>query len=326
VAATTPEDQPVAVPVQSMYSDADGDAIAELKFTVMPKNGRIMVGNTPVTIQTPVPASAIATLMYHPDQDFNGKDTVRLSVSDGKNYSSQDAYVAFTINPLNDPPIVATIEGDSLFFEVDGEAELITSTFVAYDPDDEIIAGADIAFARATYRRDDDVLIFENTTKITGTFDPAAGVLILTGEATAQEYTDAIRTVKYNYLETVDPVLERKILTITLTDGKAIGPPKERYIMLTYSFEDLEIPSGFTPNGDNVNDKWIIAPPDSELQNAEIKVYNHRGIKVYEGKGFNDPWDGTFNGERVPAGTYFYTIDLKLKNKKTYKGTVTVLY
>jgi len=57
-----------------------------------------------------------------------------------------------------------------------------------------------------------------------------------------------------------------------------------------------------------------------------IKVFNHRGLTVYESTGFENPWDGTFKGELLPVDTYFYTIDLKLLNQKTYKGTVTILH
>src|SRR5690606_34188403 len=139
---------------------------------------------------------------------------------------------------------------------------------------------------RLTYKRDDDILLFQNTSTITGTFDPAAGVLVLTGEAPVAEYIAAIRSVQYNYLETVDPVVEQKTITFSLTDGKSLGTPKERHLMLTYSFTDLEIPSAFTPNADQINDTWYIAPPGGELSNAVVKVFNHRGVNVYESKGF----------------------------------------
>src|SRR5690606_22681941 len=110
-----------------------------------------------------------------------------------------------------------------------------------------------------------------------------------------------------------------------LTDGKATGIPRERHLMLTYSFTDLEIPSAFTPNGDAVNETWYIAPPGGDLRNAVVRVYNHRGVRVYESTGFENPWDGNFEGEPLPSGTYFYTVDLKLTKQKTYKGTVTLL-
>jgi large repetitive protein len=118
-----------------------------------------------------------------------------------------------------------------------------------------------------------------------------------------------------------------KHVFITLDDGKAASAEADRLIMLQYTFIELEIPSGFTPNGDLANDTWIISRPGGleELRNADIKIFNKRGIEVFQTSGFDQPWDGTSNGEVLPSDTYFYTIDLHLRNKKTYRGTVTIL-
>jgi gliding motility-associated-like protein len=97
--------------------------------------------------------------------------------------------------------------------------------------------------------------------------------------------------------------------------------------MLQYTFIELEIPSGFTPNGDLANDKWVISRPGGieKLKDAEIKIFNKRGIQVFRTNGFDQPWDGTLNGEVLPADTYFYMIDLNLRSKKTYRGVVILL-
>ncbi|MEX1241822.1 MAG: tandem-95 repeat protein [Cyclobacteriaceae bacterium] len=320
------EDQVVKLPVTSVFFDADGDAMQELKITGLPEFGAVKSGNTVIGVNTPIPASSFASLVYEPALDYFGKDTVRLTASDGSHYSLKDVYIALEIMPLNDAPSVTAIEPDTLAFEVNGEPAFITEQFDAFDPDDEFLTGADIAFTRLSYKKDDDVLLFENTATITGTFEAATGVLVLAGQAPAEDYVNAIRTVQYNHLSTVEPALEAKTVTFVLTDGKSLGLPAERIIMLKYTFTDLKIPSGFTPNGDLINDTWYIAPPGGVLENAVIKVFNHRGIAVYESRGFENPWDGTYNDKLLPADTYFYTIDLKLPNQKTYKGTVTLLH
>jgi len=45
---------------------------------------------------------------------------------------------------------------------------------------------------------------------------------------------------------------------------------------------------------------------------------------VYEAKGFEKPWDGTYGGKELPVDTYYYTIDLHY-NRVRYKGVVTIL-
>jgi large repetitive protein len=106
-----------------------------------------------------------------------------------------------------------------------------------------------------------------------------------------------------------------------------LGEPAQRQLVLDYSFEGLDIPNAFTPDGNEANDTWVISSGSSgvdRFNDAEIKVYNQRGMLVYEAKGFDKPWDGTKDGEVLPATTYYYTIDLKFDNK-LFKGIVTIL-
>jgi gliding motility-associated-like protein len=90
----------------------------------------------------------------------------------------------------------------------------------------------------------------------------------------------------------------------------------------------LDIPNAFTPNGDSANDTWRIRSSNiNQLDKAIIRVYNKRGLLLYEAVGFESEWDGIANGQRLPVDTYFYTIDLNLTYmKQTYKGFVTILH
>ena len=92
---------------------------------------------------------------------------------------------------------------------------------------------------------------------------------------------------------------------------------------------DLDIPNSFTPNGDKTHDTWSVRPTLNARQfdKAVVRVYNKRGLLIYEAKGFDKNWDGTFNGELLPVDTYYYTIDLMLSyTTKKYKGSVMIFY
>ena len=75
--------------------------------------------------------------------------------------------------------------------------------------------------------------------------------------------------------------------------------------------ESVTVFSGFSPNNDNVNDRFTILGIEAFPQN-EVTVFNRWGNEVYNKKGYiNDQgWDGTFESEILPDGTYFYLIDL----------------
>jgi gliding motility-associated-like protein len=85
----------------------------------------------------------------------------------------------------------------------------------------------------------------------------------------------------------------------------------------TIFINSRKIPNGFTPNNDNVNDKFMPGVP--------IKILNRWGQIVYEG---DDGWDGTINNKLAVPGTYYYIIELKDENGKvikTYNGDLLLI-
>ena len=73
--------------------------------------------------------------------------------------------------------------------------------------------------------------------------------------------------------------------------------------------EGLDLNDVISPNDDGVNDTWHILNIH-KYPDVVISVYNRWGNKVYESKGYYTPWNGSFRGESLPSGSYFYHIDL----------------
>ena len=83
--------------------------------------------------------------------------------------------------------------------------------------------------------------------------------------------------------------------------------------------------SGFTPDGDGVNDDWVI-DNTSGYPHMNVRIYNKDGQELFRSTdGYRQPWDGTYNGRQLPAGTYYYIIRLNDQKDRTFKGTVTIL-
>jgi trimeric autotransporter adhesin len=78
----------------------------------------------------------------------------------------------------------------------------------------------------------------------------------------------------------------------------------------------------FTPNNDGINDYWIL--PDLDKYGiSDVKVYNRWGKLVYSNKNYDNLWDGTSNGSKLPDGAYYYII--KTEKAGTITGTVNIL-
>lgn len=81
-------------------------------------------------------------------------------------------------------------------------------------------------------------------------------------------------------------------------------------VFVDVSCECLIIYDGFSPNGDEINDNWIIDGIEN-FPNNEVCVYNRWGNQVYRKEGYtnNNPFDGTWEANDLPSGTYFYVIN-----------------
>ncbi|MDP4764025.1 MAG: SulP family inorganic anion transporter [Salibacteraceae bacterium] len=82
--------------------------------------------------------------------------------------------------------------------------------------------------------------------------------------------------------------------------------------------DEFYIHPAFTPNGDGINDYWIIRKVE-EYPEIEVLVTDLFENVVYQSIGYGVPWDGTLNGKLLPSGEYKYVVDIKTE---VYKGSV----
>jgi gliding motility-associated-like protein len=70
------------------------------------------------------------------------------------------------------------------------------------------------------------------------------------------------------------------------------------------------IPNAISPNGDGKNDVWKLEFLKLLYPNAEVDIFSRWGEQLFSSKGYSEPWDGTFKGQLLPVGTYYYVINL----------------
>ena len=83
--------------------------------------------------------------------------------------------------------------------------------------------------------------------------------------------------------------------------------------------------SGLSPNGDGVNDEWLI-PNIDQYPDCVVEVYNRWGELLFQSKGYKEHWKGTFKNKALPVGTYYYVITLNDPLfPDPYTGPITIL-
>jgi gliding motility-associated-like protein len=84
---------------------------------------------------------------------------------------------------------------------------------------------------------------------------------------------------------------------------------------------DLRIPNVISPNGDNINDYFVIENIGQTTHN-QLTIYTRNGKVVYDRKDYNNSW----NAENLPAGTYLYWFSFEYAGHEFMRqGSVKVI-
>ena len=92
--------------------------------------------------------------------------------------------------------------------------------------------------------------------------------------------------------------------------------------------KDIVIHDVITPNGDGINDVWVIEDLQKYPDNS-VQVFDKWGDLVFERKGYNNDWYGRGSkGELLPDGTYYYLVKLNAGNvfggNNVFMGTLLI--
>jgi gliding motility-associated-like protein len=89
--------------------------------------------------------------------------------------------------------------------------------------------------------------------------------------------------------------------TISVRDPEACD-------ILTKDVLIIDFPKYFTPNGDGINDTWTI-PSITSMSSTKIHIFDRFGKLIKEMTASGIGWDGTYNGQLLPATDYWFTIN-----------------
>ncbi|PRY27030.1 gliding motility-associated-like protein [Spirosoma oryzae] len=118
-----------------------------------------------------------------------------------------------------------------------------------------------------------------------------------------------------------DPVITAQLpMSYTLTVQSDQGCVASDTVTLIV-VPTLFIPTAFTPNGDGVNDTWVIQNI-SYHQPCRLQVVNRWGDIVYDQSPYRTPWDAAGNGVPLEPGLYQYVLTTLYT---AYSGSVQII-
>ena len=118
------------------------------------------------------------------------------------------------------------------------------------------------------------------------------------------------------------------IYTVTIEDANGCTVElefeiKEGVVTIPSDTLPIVVPTGFSPNGDGVNDVWLLENIE-EYPEAVIEVYNGWGGLVFQSVGYATPWNGTYQGKDLPPAAYYFVLAPNGKGQAVQKGTITI--
>ncbi|MBL7691390.1 MAG: gliding motility-associated C-terminal domain-containing protein [Flavipsychrobacter sp.] len=87
------------------------------------------------------------------------------------------------------------------------------------------------------------------------------------------------------------------------------------------------VPTGFTPNGDGLNDVFRFNGGKHQKL-VEMRIFDRWGTEVFYSNSREVGWDGTYKGVPADMGVYFYTVILARPghaDNQVYKGEITLI-
>jgi len=212
--------------------------------------------------------AALATLSYQGNTNFNGTDTVTVDVNDLGNSGSGpltplDAVqqtISITVNPVNDAPVVDLnganpgIDTTAGFTEDNGPA-LIAPDAILTDIDSAQLQTLTVSIGNLLDGGNEILNVNVGTTGLTTSYDPATGILTITGPGDVSDFQTVLQTLTYNNTSDNPDTTPRNI-TVVANDGQLDSPIATTVVSLTATDD----PAIIDPNGPGT--------PDDQLQNA----------------------------------------------------------
>ncbi|MDP7420835.1 MAG: hypothetical protein QGH40_03100, partial [bacterium] len=176
---------------------------------------------------------AFEGLRFSPLENLYGEDAADLSIHiDDQGFTGSGGFktaqhdVQIDIRAVNDSPVLSRIETAPLSFEENGDSVQVSANLEVSDSDGNI-AGASVKIVG--HAPGDWLGIDVGPVAISGSYDPTTGILALTGDATALEYQELLRSVTY-VSNSENPKTGTRSIVFRVNDGTGGAPAQSNEV------------------------------------------------------------------------------------------------
>ena len=119
-----------------------------------------------------------------------------------------------------------------------------------------------------------------------------------------------------------------QIYTFTPLPNQCSTPIAINVIINNCPATEIIIPDGFSPNGDGINDEFVVKNLADLYPNFTLEIYNRYGSVLYKGNINTPNWNGKsiegliIGDGLLPTGVYFFIIEFNDGNRKALQGRV----
>lgn len=325
--------QPVKIPVLTNDTPTGGPIDPKtVVITRQPTNGTVTVD--PVT----------GEVTYTPNPGYTGPDFFEYTVKDNRGVESRPARVSLTVTAAKiglakklvsvTPAINGSYDIKYLFTIVNYTGVPLSGVSLKDDLL-TVFSGTIVTVKALTHQGPLRVNPAFNGTSNIELLVPAQSTIAALGEEQVEltlnvKLVSRQGTFNNSALVQATPNGGGSSVTDQSTDGLKPDPASPGDVSLNaltpieLKISPLFIPEGFSPNGDGINDYFVIQ--NTLDKPVSLEFYNRWNNLVYKSSNYQNDWDGKATqgiivGEYVPAGTYWYII--KIDDVK-YQGFITL--
>ncbi|MBP0902248.1 gliding motility-associated C-terminal domain-containing protein [Mariniflexile gromovii] len=243
--------------------------------------------------------------------------------------SSIDSSLGNPFCPSEGSTTLSTVNGDSYKWFKDG-IEIPGATNRTYVTNETGTYSATVNLGTCTTSASIDLEV----TGFTSSIDvPETNTLDSSGTLVATITTDAINpefqwflneTIIASATSNSFEASESGNYKVIVTQTEDCVSSKEFLFSITEPFPDVEnIPNMISPNGDNINDTWVIPQKYITGTNTKIAIMNSQGKVVFQTDDYQNNWPENQIDFINVNPVYYYVITTS--SNKTLKGSITVV-